>query len=36
VFYATQGKPLGSGKLVVNTAGETFEFPVEEGHAIKP
>ena len=36
VFYATQGKPLGSGKLVVNTAGETFEFPVEENHAIKP
>lgn len=36
VFYATQGKALGSGKLVVNTAGETFEFPVEESHAIKP
>jgi hypothetical protein len=36
VFYATQGKPLGSGKLVVNTAGETFEFPVEENHTAKP
>jgi hypothetical protein len=36
VFYATQGKALGSGKLVVSTAGETFEFPVEEGHAVKP
>ena len=36
VFYATQGKALGSGKLVVNTAGETFEFPVEESHAGKP
>jgi hypothetical protein len=35
VFYATQGKALGSGKLVVNTAGETFEFPVEEAHGIK-
>ena len=29
VFYATQGKPLGAGKLVVLTAGERFEFPVE-------
>ena len=36
VFYATQGKPLGSGKLVVSTAGETFEFPVEESHTSKP
>jgi hypothetical protein len=35
VFYATQGKALGSGKVVVSTAGETFEFPVEESH-IKP
>jgi hypothetical protein len=29
VFYPNQGKPLGPGKLIVNTAGETFEFPVE-------
>jgi hypothetical protein len=32
VFYPTQGRPLGLGKLVVNTAGEIFEFPVDEGH----
>ncbi len=36
VFYATQGKALGLGKVVVSTAGETFEFPVEENHSIKP
>jgi len=29
VFYPSGGKPLGSGKLVVNAAGEVFEFPVE-------
>ena len=29
VFYPNQGKPLGAGKLIVNTAGEMFEFPVE-------
>jgi len=29
VFYPNQGKPLGAGKLIVTTAGETFEFPVE-------
>jgi len=28
VFYPNRGKPLGSGKLIVNTAGETFVFPV--------
>jgi hypothetical protein len=26
IFYPTAGKPLGPGRLVVNTAGETFEF----------
>jgi hypothetical protein len=26
IFYATQGKPLGPGKLVVDAAGEKFEF----------
>lgn len=26
VFYPTAGKPLGSGRLVVNAAGEVFEF----------
>lgn len=29
VFYPNQGKPLGAGQLIVNTAGETFVFPVE-------
>ena len=29
VFYPNQGKPLGAGRLVVNAAGETFDFPVE-------
>ncbi len=28
VFYATAGKPLGAGKLVVQVAGMSFEFPV--------
>lgn len=35
VFYSNQGKPLGTGKLIVNTAGDTYEFPVEEAHAGK-
>ncbi len=29
VFYPNQGKPLGSGKLVANIAGEMFVFPTE-------
>lgn len=29
VFYSNQGKPLGQGRLIVNTAGEKFEFPLE-------
>ena len=29
VFYPHAGKPLGAGRLVVNAAGETFEFPME-------
>jgi len=29
VFYPNQGKPLGAGHLIVNAAGETFDFPVE-------
>ncbi len=37
VFYPNQGKPLGAGRLVVNAAGEMFDFPVEAephgGHA---
>lgn len=36
VFYPNQGKPLGTGQLIVNTAGETFVFPVEaEPHGVK-
>lgn len=34
VFYPNQGKPLGTGRLIVEVAGETFVFPVEaELHA---
>jgi hypothetical protein len=29
VFYPTKGKPLGAGRLMVDAAAETFEFPVE-------
>jgi hypothetical protein len=29
VFYPTNGKPLGAGKLVAEIAGEQFVFPVE-------
>jgi hypothetical protein len=29
VFYSNQGKPLGTGRLIVNAAGELFVFPVE-------
>ncbi len=29
VFYPSKGKPLGAGKLMVDAAAETFEFPVE-------
>lgn len=29
VFYPNGGKPLGAGKLLVNAAGELFEFPME-------
>lgn len=30
IFYSTQGKPLGTGRLVVNAAGEVFEFKPED------
>jgi hypothetical protein len=33
VFYANQGKPLGAGHLMVNAAGEVFDFPVEAPEA---
>ena len=29
VFYPNSGKPLGTGRLMVNAAGEEFGFPVE-------
>jgi hypothetical protein len=29
IFYANQGKPLGTGRLMVHAAGEDFVFPVE-------
>jgi hypothetical protein len=29
VFYPTKGKPLGSGRLIVDAGGETFVLPVE-------
>ncbi len=29
VFYSTMGKPLGTGKLIVHAAGETFVFDSE-------
>ncbi|MEQ1947585.1 MAG: hypothetical protein ABL995_10370 [Bryobacteraceae bacterium] len=29
VFFVSQGKALGAARLVVNTAGETFVFPVD-------
>lgn len=39
VFWSNAGKPLGPGRLVVNTAGEEFVFPVEvepPAHASRP
>jgi hypothetical protein len=29
VFYPNAGRPFGAGKLLVNAAGELFEFPME-------
>jgi hypothetical protein len=29
VFYPNAGRPLGAGRLLVNAAGELFEFPME-------
>jgi len=29
VFFPSNGKPLGAGKLIVHTAGETFEFDAD-------
>jgi hypothetical protein len=36
VFYASGGKPLGAGKIIVNEAAEEFVFPVEAELATKP
>jgi len=30
VFYPNQGKPFGTGKLIISMAGETFVFPLED------
>jgi hypothetical protein len=30
VFFPNQGKPLGTGRLSINMAGETFVFPLED------
>jgi hypothetical protein len=29
IFYPNHGQPLGAGRLIINAAGETFEFTVE-------
>lgn len=29
VFFPNAGRPLGAGRLIVDTAGERFEFPVD-------
>jgi hypothetical protein len=36
IFFSNSGKPLGAGKLMVNAAGETFEFPVELEAHVRP
>jgi hypothetical protein len=36
IFFLNSGKPLGAGKLTVNAAGETFEFPVEVEARARP
>ncbi|HLH38134.1 MAG TPA: hypothetical protein VKX39_03220 [Bryobacteraceae bacterium] len=30
IFFATQGKPLGAGQLIVNAASEIFDFPITD------
>lgn len=35
VFYPNQGKPLGTGKLIVNMAGETYVFPLEDAANVR-
>ncbi len=33
IFFPTQGKPIGAGKLVVNVGAEVFEYQVGGDHA---
>jgi len=35
IFFLNNGKPLGAGKLLIDAAGETFEFPVETEARLK-
>jgi len=35
VFFPNQGKPLGSGRLIINAAAEEFVFPVEADNPLK-
>jgi hypothetical protein len=34
VFFPNQGKPLGTGRVIVSAAGEMFVFPVEGDHPL--
>jgi hypothetical protein len=36
IFFVNGGKPLGAGKLIVNAAGESFEFPVDVESRSRP
>ena len=35
LFYATQGRPLGAGRLSIRAAGDTFAFDPIDGHPAK-
>ena len=34
VFFPNQGKPFGTGRVIVNAAGEMFVFPIETDHPL--
>jgi hypothetical protein len=36
VFFVNGGKPLGAGKLIVQAAGNSFEFPTLAASPQKP
>jgi hypothetical protein len=36
IFFLNGGKQLGAGKLIVNAAGENFEFPVDVEERVRP